>query len=540
MRTIDIIMAKRFGKGKKGMVIGWPWMMGTAGGGGTETTVTGVSPLLLAAALKKPIKSLTQYGLCSQADTPTPSSPVPIMCNNGEIKYGALGANLLDPSPSNTILGYYIRKEDGVEKDAASNFMFAGYMPVEAGKTYVAYGREKSGNDLSDYNRVAWYDSTKTWISGADYLQNKIAVVTAPENAAYARFSCNPTGTTTTTVTQALVDSYNWMFAEGTAEITPFIPFVGGIYTDGTPEVLTVSGKNVYNPARKTDKRYLSTNGTSVYKDGCSFTHAIPVEYGKTYTFSGISSEEGSNNKRLVLYTDTENPPLQTSVVAVTATAVTGVGVPYSVSITVNDPTAKYIRASFNTNDTNVQMEEGATATTYQPYVAPQIVTDIPMLLSVGDYADEAEIISGIKTGRIGWHVFDGTESVGKSSAYGTAFYIQSAAPAWGAQKEIVMCSHYLGLGTASSASAVGTCFFNASGHFYFRVADNSDTAAFKAWLAEQYANGTPVIVFFALATETTEQATAHALHTNEGDTIITATANVSPIQLEATYMKGE
>lgn len=33
MRTIDIIMAKRFGKGKKGMVIGWPWMMGAAGGG---------------------------------------------------------------------------------------------------------------------------------------------------------------------------------------------------------------------------------------------------------------------------------------------------------------------------------------------------------------------------------------------------------------------------------------------------------------------------------------------------------------------------
>lgn len=33
MRTIDIIMAKRFRKGKKGMVIGWPWMMGTAGGG---------------------------------------------------------------------------------------------------------------------------------------------------------------------------------------------------------------------------------------------------------------------------------------------------------------------------------------------------------------------------------------------------------------------------------------------------------------------------------------------------------------------------
>ena len=53
---------------------------------GVETTVTGVSPLLLAAALNKPIKSLTQYGLCSQASTPTPSAPVDIMCNNGAVR----------------------------------------------------------------------------------------------------------------------------------------------------------------------------------------------------------------------------------------------------------------------------------------------------------------------------------------------------------------------------------------------------------------------------------------------------------------------
>lgn len=210
-------------------------------GGGTITTVTGVSPLTLANALAKPIRSLVQYGKCVQDGTPTPSAPVDIVCNNGALRYGALGDNLLDPSAANTVLGYYINKADGEQKAATSNFMFAGYMPVEAGKTYVAYGRRKSDNDLSDYNRIAWYDSTKTWIAGADYTQNRIAVATAPENAAYARFSCNPSGTTTVTVTQELVDGYNWMFAEGTAEITPFVPFVGGIYTDGTPETLTIS-----------------------------------------------------------------------------------------------------------------------------------------------------------------------------------------------------------------------------------------------------------------------------------------------------------
>ena len=125
---------------------------------------------------------------------------------------------------------------------------------------------------------------------------------------------------------------------------------------------------------------------------------------------------------------------------------------------------------------------------------------------------------------------------MGKSSAYGAAFYIQSAAGAWGAQKARVMCSHYLGLDAASSAAEVDTCFFNASGHFYFRVADNSDTAAFKAWLAEQYAAGTPVIVIYPLAEETTESVTPQSLSTSEGDNVVSVTANVSPIQLSAEY----
>lgn len=45
---------------------------------GVETTVTGVSPLLLASAIAKPIKSLKQYGLCTTVDGD-------IFCNNGKL-----------------------------------------------------------------------------------------------------------------------------------------------------------------------------------------------------------------------------------------------------------------------------------------------------------------------------------------------------------------------------------------------------------------------------------------------------------------------
>lgn len=50
------------------------------------TKLTGNSPLSLPNAVAKPVKSLTQYGLCTQDGTPTPADPVPIKCNNGVLK----------------------------------------------------------------------------------------------------------------------------------------------------------------------------------------------------------------------------------------------------------------------------------------------------------------------------------------------------------------------------------------------------------------------------------------------------------------------
>lgn len=64
------------------------------GGGGAPTTVSGTSPLTLAGAKAGKIKSLVQYGKCSQADTPTPSNPVDIVCNNGALKWDSVNGRI--------------------------------------------------------------------------------------------------------------------------------------------------------------------------------------------------------------------------------------------------------------------------------------------------------------------------------------------------------------------------------------------------------------------------------------------------------------
>ena len=510
-------------KAARGSSPSWIWQL-----------LTGTAPLTLLDAVAHPIHSLTQYGLCVQDGTPTPDAPVDILCNNGALRYGAMGSNLLDPSAANVVLGYYIAKADGVVRPSPANFMFAKYMPVEPGKTYVAYGRAKSGNDLSDYNRVAWYDSTKTWIAGADYTQNRIAVVTAPQNAAYALFSVNPSGSSTTVVTQEMVDSFNWTFAEGTAEIIPFEPFVGGIYTEGESEVLTVSGKNLLDPSAVTAKKYINASGQELPSQSptgwLNHSDYIRVTVGEDYTLSVTGTDGGSNtiafnwfdaNKTILATRPTQNVTSGTTAYTFTNTA---------------PADAAYLIVNFIVG-TTVMVEESSTATDYEPYVTPQTVS-VPMLLGVGDYKDEVELISGIKTGKIGIKVLDGTENW--SGYTSTTVVVHNATSAWGAVAGAGgYCTHLTVLKVGETTFA-GSCRFATAFNVYdYKTAFGvADVAGFKAKLATLYAAGTPVIVLYPLATETTEQGTAHSLHTSAGTNVVDVTAAVEGVTVSVEYAK--
>ena len=115
------------------------------GGSGSQPTwqdiiLKGSTALTLVNAKANSLAYLKLYGGCEQNGTPTPSSPVDIVCNNGTIKY-----SLNEFDVSKVEVGYYRVQATGVLTPSPCNFI-TGYMPVIAGAQYVCYGRRKSDN----------------------------------------------------------------------------------------------------------------------------------------------------------------------------------------------------------------------------------------------------------------------------------------------------------------------------------------------------------------------------------------------------------
>lgn len=218
----------------------------------------------------------------------------------------------------------------------------------------------------------------------------------------------------------------------------------------------------------------------------------------------------------------------------------------------------------------NWMLNPGGTAMDYRPYVEggiyadgtpetltisadgaeTQTVTNLPSLLSVGDYADEVEIISGAVTHKVGIKVLDGTEpwdTLSLSRGYYLRFDNLFGAP----DNVGGYCTHFQYDVWSDQASPMPTNRFgfnknsgvdyvngNVTLHPDMTVYDTVDK--FKAFLAAQYAAGTPVIVVYPLAEETTEHGAAHSLHTTEGDNVVSVTSNVDPVNLTAVYASSE
>lgn len=154
-------------------------------------------------------------------------------------------------------------------------------------------------------------------------------------------------------------------------------------------------------------------------------------------------------------------------------------------------------------------------------------------LYAVGDYKDEQDIISGAITREVGVKVFDGTEAFTLS---GTAF--RTLALSDKAVNTKVICSHFNGdveptmaVSTMPDLSVKG---YGPNEAVFFKYSAITTVADFKSWLADQYAAGTPVIVLYPLAEETTETVTGQSLRTEEGSNTVSAVAEVTvPLKVE-------
>lgn len=131
-------------------------------------------------------------------------------------------------------------------------------------------------------------------------------------------------------------------------------------------------------------------------------------------------------------------------------------------------------------------------------------------LLAVGDYKDTQEVLNGSVTRNIGIKVLNGTESWQNLTGY-----MSIAKTDLGTDSTVlpsnstnIFCTHFQ-VKTNAFIDGIGP----SSSYINFKYDSLFTTLEeWKQYLADQYAQGTPVIVMFPLATPTTEQVTPQPL----------------------------
>ena len=137
--------------------------------------------------------------------------------------------------------------------------------------------------------------------------------------------------------------------------------------------------------------------------------------------------------------------------------------------------------------------------------------TTAEMLLKVSisnDYIDTQEVLTGAITRRIAIKVLDGTESWSVNSGDYNFFRLNSAVDFSGNLTTWFYCTHFV---PASIASASNNQWIRLNSSSIFirwdslYAATSENLPLFKQWLAQQYANWTPIIIVYPLSTAVTE-----------------------------------
>lgn len=427
------------------------------GGGGTITTITGVSPLALVNAVAGAISRLVQKGKAVQNGTPTPSAPVDIVCNNGALRMVhrsglPSGYKLLEyvggNGSRNVLTDVYLASTDVVEcefKNSTTTGYGAMYGVFKLGESSALYANQTYYGYDADNNKVdtgirvdtEWHSSRHDFVNGTLTIDDT-TVTFAPfefensvKNAVLSRYYNNNYG-------------YSWKGYVRKFKVTRN----GEVVCDLLPAKNSNDVAGLYDLV--TGNFYEGTDGDL------------------------LEGNEVDDYELRVVGT-----PEVLSVVSQTAS--------------------------------------------------------VQNLFAVGDYADTQNIISGAVTRKVGVKVFDGTEEWAAHSVAGTYRYRIEGKKV---EKSPFTSTHFVYSSKASSDISYGEMMCGAaSANACFRNTDCATLADFTAWLAAQYAAGTPVIVIYPLADEATESVTPQPLSTAEGTNTVNVVSDVAPVELEVDYL---
>ena len=192
-----------------------------------------------------------------------------------------------------------------------------------------------------------------------------------------------------------------------------------------------------------------------------------------------------------------------------------------------------------------IQLEKGSTATPYEPYhetITTPIYLDSP-LYKIGDYADRLSKTEEVRV--VKELVLTGKEDIFYGDAY-TRFRVNIADfETFGVRATPFYMSHYIVVSDGrplpdvpDNAAYSGSSSDN---HCIFIKTTNYTTVAdFKSYLAAQYAAGTPVKVYYVLATPETKTVEPVEIPTLNGTTVIDVDTTVKLTEMYTKYKSSK
>ena len=546
--------------------------------GGSEVVVVGpaVSPLSLPDAIADSLTYVKAFGGTEQNGTPTPDAPVDIVSNNGVLRIQVSATGTVTqtgtPTPTEPIYPVFYQKGDLVLRavdEYADTYDATTQTITRRVGVKVFDGTETFGTTNATFTctisgRVAariavlcshFEYSTKT----SSQVEDMKIITFNSTNIGFRYDAC----ANTTAFQQWLADQY----AAGTPVIvvypleTPMTEsFTPGVYADGTVETINAHTTNIFN---KNDTEnigsWYSGSNQTITQAAANETLVMRAKPNTTYYFKHCSVKGGCR----AFYTEVEDWEIGSACSAMSGNAGANANVVYSITTSAN---AKWIFFNYGRNNLEASLDDqrndfmvstsGLTSDTpYEQYFNGGTAT-AEMLLKVGDYQDVQSIIDGAITRNVGVKVLDGTEdwvySAGWSDTTHKCFYVtlDSIKQQTNSSNEC-LCSHFEWYSRDALYADKTIIGGGISGYLptnpesgkslTLRVSSSiaADATNFKAWLADQYNAGTPVIIVYPLATPTTESVAGQTLQVQDGDNTLEITqASLTGLELEAEYEK--
>lgn len=439
---------------------------------------------------------------------PTPDTPMDIVSNNGVLK---ANRNLYSTEYHDKTLS----QSDGITTGTNVGVNVSAMVDCTNVKSFMVTSADPKGS-----YRLFKYRPDGTFIDAQTTSVSIGQVLTLPSDCGYFRIQ------------------YNYSVGTGTEDILIYNSAHNlGIYTDGTVETINVHGKNLFDSTMTATGFVLDDFGQANSDPNSSVSDYIKVKPNTQYTLSLVRTQNQIYTRIITYSADKTFIALKVKDTNTNAGART-----YTFTTNSN---AEYIRFCFKTDSTDIQLELGSTATDYTPYFDGGTAT-AEMLLKVGDYQDVQSILDGVVTRNVGVLVLDGTEDWDYQSQVPSVMTIKSVVfPAdfySNPNNNVGYCNYYTVVATSTSLSSVltsGQMGWNTIGNIMFKWTESgaSGVASFKQFLAAQYANGTPVIVVYPLATPTTESVAGQTLQVQQGDNVVEITqAAIDGLEIEAKY----